>query len=1311
MPGSIREVPSSSTGTPPDTRRPYISRRNLTTGETAELVNFYVPLKMRNFDELQQRLAKGELISEQEMAEKYEPLAADERSVADWLQAQGLTIVRRDKNRLAVFAQGPVHQVAKSLQVTFALVSYLGADYTSAIDAPSVPATVAPVILGVNGLQPHLRAHKHQLRPASSNGNYAAYLPSQIAQAYQASGLYALNLTGAGQTIAIVMDTLPATSDLTSFWTNYGINQSLSNITLLQVVPGALSTDPDVTAESTLDTEWSSSIAPGAKVRVYATKDLTDTHVAVGYQQILNDAAKYGIHIVSLSLGQGEIGTAPSEFTAETQFFSTMAAEGITVFAASGDNGSNPDGAQQGSPPALQAMIPASNPYVTGVGATTLPQYYDTSADTAAEYGWSNSGGGISANYLRPSWQTGTGVPVTSYRCVPDVASVGDNSTPGVVFIGGREKPYGGTSLSTPTWAGFCALINQARANSSIAAIQSPVGLLGPHIYPLGGTNNFRDMTTGNNGNYNAGPGYDLVTGLGVPNVYALAQSLAPGWIAQPASVLHNFADGSVYGDGFKPSTGLVQGQDGNFYGTTYEGGNYYAGGIIYKVTPQGAMTILHNFGDGTVPNDGRLPGALVKGSDGNFYGTTQSGGTANNGTVFMLSSDGTTVKILHSFSDGSVPNDGIEPVVNAGLVQGSDGNFYGVTQFGGLAGDGTIFKITPQGAVTILHGIGDGSVNDEGAMSTSLIQGTDGNFYGTTEFGGTYGDGTIFKMTPRGAVTILHSFGDGSLADDGINPLAPLVQGSDGNFYGTTYSGTSMYGGNFFQMTPQGAVTILHSFGDGTVPSDGFYPQAGLIQGTDGNFYGTTESGGSVDAGTIFRITPQGSETILHNFADGEVPNDGTDPIAPLALGTDGNLYGTTEYGGTNYNGTIFQLQIKLAPSFTSPGNATFTTGVSNSFTVTATGLPAPTLSVSGLPSWASFNAGTGVLSGTPTGTIGQSYTLTFSAQNSVGGAASQTFTLNVQYIPSLTAPFITSSAPTAGGLVGTPYPAFTYQSLGAPAPTFSLSSGTLPPGLTLSSAGTLSGTPTQAGTFSGTVRASNGYGNATTQAFSINIQRAISFANGAPPGNLVLGAPYSFTYVTLGTATPTFSVVSGALPPGLTLSPAGVLSGTPPQPGAYWATVSAGNGSTAQSFTLNVQQPVAYADWVSNYPNVPNIDVPNLSVGNGLPNLLSYVYDIDPGQPATSADLAAQPVIDTDATSKPGTTYLTVTFRQYELLDPSIGVNLQTSSDLVHWQTVTPDISQQVGTDQVTGDPIMELGVKVTTSRLYLRLNVSSP
>ncbi len=356
------------------------------------------------------------------------------------------------------------------------------------------------------------------------------------------------------------------------------------------------------------------------------------------------------------------------------------------------------------------------------------------------------------------------------------------------------------------------------------------------------------------------------------------------------------------------PSAALIQGSDGNFYGTTCQGGRNDSG-TVFRITSSGNITNLYFFGSS--PNDGDdAQGGLVQGSDGNFYGTTLYGGTNDAGTIFRISSDGTFTNLY--FFVGP-PNDGANP--QAALVQGSDGNFYGMTSSGGTNDNGTIFRISSGGNYTNLYSFVAGP---NGALPQSgLVQGSDGNLYGTTAYGGTYGGGTIFRISPTGSYTNLYSF-FGYPTGDGGQPWDGLVQGSDGNFYGTTYyGGTSRnctYGcGTVFRISPGGSYTNLYSFVGS--PNDGASPFAGLVQGSDGNFYGTTSSGGSNSKGMIFRVSPSGLETNLYSF--GGSSNDGQEPAAAPVQGSDGKFYGTTQEGGIHgiIFGTVFKLTVPLSP------------------------------------------------------------------------------------------------------------------------------------------------------------------------------------------------------------------------------------------------------------------------------------------------------------------------------------------------------------------------------------------------------------
>lgn len=384
---------------------------------------------------------------------------------------------------------------------------------------------------------------------------------------------------------------------------------------------------------------------------------------------------------------------------------------------------------------------------------------------------------------------------------------------------------------------------------------------------------------------------------------------------AQTYVTLHSFNSA----DGNDPLGALVQGRDGNFYGSTRSGGAFNLG-TIFKISPGGTLTTLHSFCAQTSCPDGSEVGApLALGTDGNFYGTTSSGGANSYGTVFKITGAG-ALTTLYSFCAQVNCTDGIGPI--GGLVQGVDGNFYGTTYAGGVGAFGTVFKITGAGSLTTLYSFcPDGFTCTDGvAPFAGLVQGTDGNFYGTTTDGGTHSQGgTVFEITPKGILTTLYSFCALASCTDGLNPFkAVLIQGADGNFYGTTSSGgANSSTGTIFKITSGGTLTKLYDFCAQTNCTDGINPYMGVIQGTDGNLYGTTSSGGSNSFngyGTVFEITRTGTLTTLYSFCPlGFSCTDATSPYAGLVQGTSGLLYGTASSGGAHDNGTVFSLAAGL--------------------------------------------------------------------------------------------------------------------------------------------------------------------------------------------------------------------------------------------------------------------------------------------------------------------------------------------------------------------------------------------------------------
>jgi uncharacterized repeat protein (TIGR03803 family) len=356
--------------------------------------------------------------------------------------------------------------------------------------------------------------------------------------------------------------------------------------------------------------------------------------------------------------------------------------------------------------------------------------------------------------------------------------------------------------------------------------------------------------------------------------------------VAAQVTILHSFGDGTVPNDGAAPSAALIQASDGNFYGSTSGTAiNPFGSGVIFQLTPSGVVSTVYTFARLNL----RPPDLLLFQHD--LVGTTSIGGRTNSygssgyGTIFRVTSSGKEV-FLHEFNqDLSYPI--------RSLVLGPHGELYGTTTQGGSQSGG-VFKFNPVTTnLTVLYRFPSPS-----SPASPLVLGQDGNFYGLASTGTS---SAIFMMTPAGEVTILYTF---PLFTVGVGPL---VQDAGGNFYGATDLNGAHSAGTVFKMNPQHQVSLLHSFGQ---KPDGTDPGTTVVIGPDGNLYGTTPSGGTAGAGIVYRLVPDGSSyRVLHNFYDGSVTNDGYGPGGPLIVGADNNLYGTTTAGGSVGLGVIFKI------------------------------------------------------------------------------------------------------------------------------------------------------------------------------------------------------------------------------------------------------------------------------------------------------------------------------------------------------------------------------------------------------------------
>lgn len=363
---------------------------------------------------------------------------------------------------------------------------------------------------------------------------------------------------------------------------------------------------------------------------------------------------------------------------------------------------------------------------------------------------------------------------------------------------------------------------------------------------------------------------------------------------AQTFSVLYSFQNKT---DGSNPQASLFL---NGIFGTTFLGGDPgCACGTVFELLPNGTFSTLHTF----VGTDGGNPmGNLIADASGNLYGTTSQGGTGSlaAGTIFRLAPPAKpggpwTETVLYTFTGGA---DGAHPY--AGLTRDSAGNLYGTTNVGGTFNHGTVFKLDTLGNETVLHsfaGTPDGAYPYAG-----LLRDNAGNLYGTTNDGGAFNSGTIFRVDTKGKETVLHSFNG---TTDGAHPSAGLTLDPAGNLCGTANQGGTQQEGTIFRLAKTGQFTTLHAF---TALAQGTNPSAGLVLGPSGYLYGTTSQGGNLDDdGTVFELNPStGSFTLLHTFASGRFGNY---PYTGLILDPAGNLYGATESGGTSERGLIFKI------------------------------------------------------------------------------------------------------------------------------------------------------------------------------------------------------------------------------------------------------------------------------------------------------------------------------------------------------------------------------------------------------------------
>jgi uncharacterized repeat protein (TIGR03803 family) len=843
-------------------------------------------------------------------------------------------------------------------------------------------------------------------------------------------------------------------------------------------------------------------------------------------------------------------------------------------------------------------------------------------------------------------------------------------------------------------------------------------------------------------------------------------------------TTLYTFTGGN---DGSGPQGSLILGNDGNLYGCAPGGTN--GGGTFFRVTTAGVFTVLHSFDSAT---EGVAPVSLIKDSSGNFYGTALLAGTSSDdgGSVMKITPTGavTVLHLLIAATDGSF--------VNSNLVFGSDGALYGSTQSGGPSGFGTIFRVTTTSAFSVLadltgfsdqplfttlgddgklYGVQSGSPNSifsmtnsgtrstvytftqqfDGYSPSAYIQGSDGNFYGLSTRFGAHGYGTFFEITAGGTFSTLYAF-PSTIGGSGANGL---VQSNGTTFVVSTPTGGTGTAGAILQLTTAGAATPLHSFISGANT-----PVAALLQGADGNFYGTTEYGGATNDGTIFQMTPAGGLTVMDSFnfaTTGGRPQAGLtqDPVT-------GTLYGNASTGGADYvagnnvGGTIFGLN----PPATSPqlqrqakskavvpqtqGNlgliflATLfddTNGGSPlaqmryaavRIATAASNVAKPRAATAGTTSetFSSTAARGGmndegcIYTFTTDGTLMDAYDFGNQAQDGSGPESG--------LVQDSAGNFYGTTAFGGSSNLGTIYKITANGTAPGTISTlvnFTGANGASPGTneLVVGTNGLIYGTTTAGGAYGeGVVFSLTASGGLTVlHSFNSNsggdgstpMSGFVEGADGNFYGTTAYGGGgagilYSITPAGTETILHSFAGADGSQPK------AGLTLGTD---GSFYGITSAGGNAAGVLFRF--LPPVAaqsFSAWETSYSITSG---PSATPKNdGVPNYLKYLFNIDPTAPMTAADRAALPTLST--TTVGSAPYLTLSYRQYTGAS-SVPVNFQISSDLKTWTTITPTSTpiaatvSQIGTDATTGDPIMQYQVPESGAKEFIRLDVVAP
>jgi kumamolisin len=481
----------------------------------ADTVHFSIALKLRDRAALVASNQAGKVMPWAELEARHLPTVADYDQLLNFLTNAGLTIDRKNPTRMSVDVSGAAPEVSRALGVHFSRIESEGKRFVAADSVPSLPADLAAKIEAFGGLQPqHHFVHQHHMSTQSATA--PAYWSQAFISAYNAGDV---GNGGKGATTAIVIDSFPLMKDLVKSWEVTGTAQKPGRIHLIKATDRPMN---PLSGEESMDAQVASSVAPNSEVAVYASGDLYFSSLDTTFEKMIADqSAGAKLDQVSISLGLCEVLLPPAYVRREDNYFAVMASQGSSIFVSSGDHGS--DECRDGS--AAPSWF-ATSPNVTAVGGTKL--VLKDNGKVRYETGWSldpkdprniASGGGISTVFKTPKWQKGLGY---DHRAEPDISTDGDPNTGALVVIEGGGYQIGGTSLSAPIMAGLTARLNASRYAQGKPAI----GLMNPALYAAAGTPAIRDVTEGNNGAFDAKEGYDLVTGLGVPNIAELDKAL-----------------------------------------------------------------------------------------------------------------------------------------------------------------------------------------------------------------------------------------------------------------------------------------------------------------------------------------------------------------------------------------------------------------------------------------------------------------------------------------------------------------------------------------------------------------------------------------------------------------------------------------------------------------------------------------------------------------------------------------------------------------------------------------------------------------